>query len=287
MRSFFALLVGWLLLITPAWADSLVELQVLQDFFSKEGVENRSTRLTGAALEEFTRRPMVGEYLPENATTSFRLLVESETSAIYEAVVDRDGLAQMWSAFFQRGPFGSKLEAIKSLNIPPYLSAVEYQRLRKQQGRSAVQEARLAQLQRLFMPTESFKEFFNQNRPTFEKIAKLIETGKNEEAQTAVKEAALVGVRLYGASKSEGEMALLATTTTAVKGQEKSSQLGSEVRVSGFLESVLGLLHLPIGVTPPLMSAKDYIFVEALDENWYLFRNIAAEPLKEKPAKNE
>lgn len=286
MRFFFLFLVFSLLLATAAAADSVVELSLLQEFFSPKGMENRSTRLTGAALEEFARRPMVGEYLPEKATTEFRLLVESETAAIYEAVVDRDGLAEMWSAFFQRGPLGSKLEAIKSLNIPPYLAAVEYQRLLAQKGRDAAQERRLAQLQRLFMPTATFKEYFNQNRPTYDALAHLLETGKTEEAQAAAKAAALVGVRLYGASKSEGELALLVNTASG-KGEEKSSQLGSEVRVSGFLDSVLGLLHLPPGASPPLMSAQDYIFVEALDENWYLFRNIAAEPLKEKSAKNE
>ena len=286
MRSFVVLLAGWLLLSTAAWADSVAELQILQEFFSKEGMENRSTRLTGAALEQYARRPMVGEILPENATTEFRLLLESETTAIYEAVVDRDGLAEMWSAFFQRSLLGSKLEAIKSLHLPHYLAAVEYQRLRALKGRSATQEARLLQLQRLFMTTAAFKEDFNQKRSTYETIARLVETGKTEEAQAAAKEAALVGVRLFGESKSEGEMALLATTARS-KGQEKNSQLGSEVRVSGFLDSVLGLLHLPLGVNPPLMSAKDYIFVEALADNWYLFRNIAAEPLKEKSAKNE
>jgi hypothetical protein len=286
MRSFFALLAGWLLLSTTAWADSAGELSLLQEFFSPKGMENRSTRLTGAALEEFARRPVAGEYLPEKATTEFRLLLESDTTAIYEAVVDRNGLAEMWSAFFQRGPLGSKLEAIKSLHIPPYLAAVEYPRLLTQPGRNPVQEARLLQLQRLFMTTAAFKEYFNQNRPTYDALAHLLETGKTEEAQTAAKAAALVGLRLYGESKSEGELALLVSTASG-KGQEKSSQLGSEVRVSGFLDSVLGLLHLPPGVSPPLMSAQDYIFVEALDENWYLFRNIAAEPLKEKSAKNE
>ena len=285
MRSFFLFLAVFLFVATAASADSVAELSILQEFFSKEGMESRSTRLTGAALEQFSRRPMVGEYLPEKAETEFRLLVENETTAIYEAVVVRDGLAEMWSAFFQRGPLGSKLEAIKSLNIPPYLAAVEYQHLLAQKGRSTPQEARLVQLQRLFMTTAAFKEYFNQNRPTYEALARLVETGKTEEAEVAAKAAALVGVRLYGASKSEGEMVLL-DSTVGVKGQEKSSQLGSEVRVGGFLDSVFGLLHLPAGVSPPLMSAQNYIFVESLDENWYLFRNIAAEPLKEKSAKN-
>ena len=286
MRSFILLLSFFLFMATAAAADSVVELSILQEFFSQKGMENRSTRLTGAALEEFSRRPMVGEYLPKNATTEFRLLVENETMAIYEAVVEHDGLAEMRSAFFQRGPLGSKLEAIKSLHIPPYLAAVEYPRLLALKGRSAAQGARLAQLQRLFMTTAAFKEYFNQNRPTYEALVRLLETGKTEEAEAAAKAAALVGVRLYGASKSEGEMALLDSTVSG-KGQEKSSQLGSEVRISGFLDSIVGLFHLPPGVSPPLMSAQDYIFVEALDDNWYLFRNIVAEPLKEKSAKNE
>lgn len=286
MKSYFVFLAAWLLMSTAAWADSAAELSILQEFFAQKGMENRSSRLTGPALEEFLRRPTAGEYLPEKATTEFRLLVESDTAAIYEAIVAREGLAEMWSAFFQRGPLGSKLEAIKSLHIPPYLAAVEYQRLLVQKGRSATQEARLAQLQRLFMTTAAFKEYFNQNRATYEALARLLEAGKTLEAEAAARAAALLGVRLYGESKSEGELALL-VTAVAGKEQSKSSQLGSEVRVSGFLDSVLGLLHLPPGVTPPLMSAQDYIFVEALDENWYLFRNIAAEPLKEKTAKNE
>ncbi len=284
MRSFFLFLSVFLLLATAAAADSVAELQILQEFFTKEEMASRTTRLTGAALEQFSRRPMAGEYLTETAVVEFRLLVESETTAIYEAVVSHNSVAEMWSAFFHRGPLGSKLEAIVSLNIPPFLAAVEYQRLQAQVGRSPVQEARLAQLQRLFMTTETFKEYFNQNRTTYETIARLVETGKMAEAEAAAKAAALVGVRLYGASKSEGEMALL-DSTAGVKGQEKSSQSGSEVRVSGFLDSVLGLFHLPSGVGPPLMSAQNYIFVEALTDNWYLFRTIAAEPLKEKSEK--
>jgi hypothetical protein len=229
---------------------------------------------------------MVGEYLPEKATVEFRLLVESETTAIYETVVSRDGLAEMWSAFFHRGPLGSKLEDIKSLHIPPYLAAVEYQRLLAQSRRSATQEVRLLQLQRLFMTTETFKEYFNQNRSTYETLARLVETGKMAEAEAAAKATALVGVRLYGASKSDGDLALFVGSVSG-KGQEGGSQLGSEVRVSGFLDSVLGLLHLPPGMNPPSMSAQNYIYVEVLADNWYLFRNIAAEPLKEKSATNE
>lgn len=286
MRLILALLAGWLLLSTAAWADAAGELSILQEFFSKEGVENRSTRLTGAALEEYSRRPMAGEYLPENAVAEFRLLVESDTTAIYEAVVVHNDRAEMWSAFFQRGPLVSRLEAIKSLKIPPYLGAVEYQRLLVQKGRDVTQEARLAQLQRLFMTTDAFKEYFKLNQASYEALALLVETGKMAEAAAVARAMALVGVRLYGESKSEGEMALLVGTGGG-KGQEKDRQLGSEVRVSGFLDSVLGLLHLPPGVSPPSMSADNYIFVEALDDNWHLFRNIAAEPLKEKPAKNE
>lgn len=283
MRLFFLVFFVFTLIGSPAMAASAVELQILQEFFSPEGVENRSLHLTVAAQEEFSRRPMVGIYLPKNATVSFRLLVESENTAIYEAVVDRAGLAEMWTAFFQRGMLGTKLDTIKSLNIPPYLASVEYQRLRTQSGRSAVQEMRLVQLQRLFMTTEMFKEYFKQNQSSFEALARLVETGKMEEAEAAAKTAALVGVRLYGTSSSAGEMTLLVTTAGG-KGAEKGSGLGSEVRVSAFLDSVFGLLHLPPGVSPPQMSAQDYIFVEALGENWYLFRNIAAEPLKEKVA---
>lgn len=280
MRSIFLFLLVFLLMTTAAVADSAVELQILQEFFSQEGLENRSARLTGAALEEFTQRPMVGVYLPENAKVTFRLLMESEITAIYEATVDRDGLAEMWSAFFHRGVLGSKLEAIKSLKIPPYLAAVEYQRLRTQSVRSPIQEARLTQLQRLFMPSEKFREHFNQNRITYEALAHLVETGRMEEAEAAAEVFALVGVQ------SAAQMAPVVSPVSG-KGQDQSSQPGCEVRVSAFLDSVLGLLHLPPGVSPPLMSAYNYIFVEPLAENWYLFRNIAAEPLNEKSAAYE
>ena len=77
MRSFFLFLPAFLFLASVAAADSAVELTILQEFFSKGGMENRSTRLSGATLEEFSRRPMAGVYLPENATTAFRLLVEN------------------------------------------------------------------------------------------------------------------------------------------------------------------------------------------------------------------
>lgn len=281
MRLLVALLSGCLLLFaTTAWAESAVELQILQEFFSPKGMENRSTRLTGAALETFSRRPMAGEYLAEGVTTDFRLLSETENAAIYEAVVTDDGLAQSSTAFFQRGPLGSKLEAIASLHLPPYLAGVEYPRLRSLPGRSAVQEARLKQLQRLLMSTQSLKDDFSQNRAAYENIAKLVESGHPEEAETAAKGAGLIGVRLYGQSRSEGEMALLGSG----QGDESVRILGSEVRIAGFLDGVLGLLHLSAGVTPPSMSPKDYIFVDVLADNWYLFRNIAAEPLKDKSA---
>ena len=91
MKTFFLVFFVFTLIGSPAMAASVVELQILQEFFSPEGVENRSLHLTVAAQEEFSRRPMVGIYLPKDATVSFRLLVESENTAIYEAVVDRAG----------------------------------------------------------------------------------------------------------------------------------------------------------------------------------------------------
>lgn len=282
MRTVSALLAAlFVFSVTSVWAEPVTELQLLEDFFSQKGVENRSVRLTGNALAEYSNKPVVGEYLPESATTDFRLLSESEGSVIYEVVVSDDGRAQMWSAFFQRGALGSRLEVIETLHIPPYLADVEYPRLLGLQGKSALQLARLTQLRRLFMPTDAFREDFNANRAIYENLAKLVETGKTEEAEAAAKTAGLVGVRLYGESKSEGEMALLGIG----KGGETTAALGSEVRIAGYLDSVLGLLHLPTGVTPPLMSPQDYIFVEALADNWFLFRNIAAEPLKDKSVK--
>lgn len=283
MRSFFLVVPLSFFWFTIAAADSMVELQVLEEFFSKDGIESRSTRLTGEALDMYSRRPMAGEYLPKNTSTAFRLLVESETTAIYEAVVERDAHAEMWSAFFQRGVLSSKLEAMKSLYVPPFLVTVEYQRLLTQKGRSALQEARLTQLQRLLMTTEKFKDDFNQNKTNYETIARLVVSGKMDEADSVVKSLALIGVRLYGESKSDGEMALLVSASGI--GLDKSKQPGCEIRVSSFLDSVLGLLYLPPGVTPPQMTPQSYIFVEAIADNWYLFRNIAAEPLKEKSEK--
>lgn len=281
MKSYFVFFVGLLLLSATAWADTADELSILQEFFSPAGMENRSTKLTGAAVAQFSRKPMVGEYLPKEATIDFRLLVENETSAVYVATVRRDGIAESWSAFFQRGRLGSKLEVIKALNIPPYLADVEYKSLVNQKGRSSGEEVRLAQLQRLFMTTAAFKEYFNENRATYDTIARFIESGQSDAAQTAANAAALVGVRRYAGLKSEGEMVIV-TGAVAGKDPDQILPFGSEVRVSAFLDSVLGLLHLPPGLSPPPMSAKDYIFIEALADNWYLFRNLAAEPLSEK-----
>lgn len=285
MKFFISTLAVFLLLSSSAWADSVVELQILQEFFSKKGMENRSARMTAAALESYLHRPTVGEYLSDKATVEYRLLLENETSAIYEVTVEDSTIAKMWSAFFQRGLLGSKLEAIQSLQIPPYLAEVEYRRLLAQKGRSTPQEARLKQLQRLFLSTTAFKEDFNKNRSVFESIAKLVEGGKIEEAKSLAANVALLGVRTFGEEKSEGEMALL-TAPVGTKKDKMNSQLGTEVRVSGFLDSVLGLLHLPNG-TPPPISAKDYIFIEELAEDWYLFRNIATAPLKDKSEKND
>jgi len=281
MRIFFLFFFAFTLRGSTALADLSVESQILQEIFSPEGVVNRPLHLTVAAQEEFSRRPMVGIYLPDDVTVTFRLLVESGRTAIYEAVIDRADTTEMWSVFFQRTPLGSKLDAIKSLKVPPYLAAVEYQRLRTQSGRSAVQELRLIQLQRLFMPTEMFKGYFKQNQTVFEAIVRLAETGKIEEAAAAAKAAALVGVRLYDASKSDGGFSLFVSAPGG-KDAEKGSGLGCELRISAFLDSVFGLFHLPTGVNPPLISARDYIFIDTLGENWYIFRNIAAEPLKKK-----
>lgn len=278
------LLPAILLLFAPASrAESVAELQILEAFFARDGMENRALALSGAALERYARRPTLGEALPAAAKTEFRLLEERDDAAIYEAVVSLEGRKESWSAFFVRGRLGAKLEAIKALNLPPYLAEVEYKRLAARKGRTAAEAARLHNLELLFMAAAELKDYFNANRATFEEIAALVEAGKADEAQAAARAAGLVGALAFGAVQSEGELALQAASAAA-KGPAVAKRPASEIRIGGFLDGVVGLLHLPPGESPPPMAAHDYIAVEAVAEGWYLFRNLNAAPLADTSA---
>lgn len=283
MRGWLSLCAWVVLSAAPAYADSITELQILAEAFSRKGVTNRTAALTGSALVHYAQRPLVGEYLPEGAKSEFRLLVESEVAAIYEATVQIAGRKETWSAFFQRDGLGSKLEALKSLTIPPFVADVELPKLMARKGRTPLEEARLHRLTLLYMSSAELKEYFNNNRATIEEIARLVETGKADEAKAAISRAGLSGALIFGEAKSEGELALLASPSSG-KGGAAAQKVGSEIRLSGFLDGVVGLLHLPAGLAPPPISAQDYIFVEALAEDWYLFRNVSATPPLDKTA---
>lgn len=277
------LLPAILLLCAPAArAESLAELQILEAFFARDGMENRALVLTGEALERYARRPTIGEALPATAQTAFRLIEERDDAAIYEAVVTLEGRKESWSAFFVRGGLGTKLEAIKAVNLPPYLAEVEYKKLAAHKERTPAETARLRNLELLFMAAAELKDYFNANRATFEEIAALVEAGKADEAKAAAQAAGLAGALAFGAAQSEGEIALAASATG--KAQTAAKRPVSEIRIGGFLDGVIGLLHLPPGQSPPPMAAHDYIFVEAVAEGWYLFRNLNAAPLADQSA---
>lgn len=266
--------------VTVAAADSFVELQILQAYFGGEGIKNRTQVYGGEMAERYLNRPTIGEALPAENIATFRLLEEGPVHAVYLATVETAERIREWSTFFQRGPLGSRLVAVKTLNTPPFLYGQEFRQLAERgSARSEAEEGRFQRLNWLFSSSPQLMQYFIDHRQEFEKVAEFVESDRLDEARSRGRALNFSQVRIFGDKKTEGEIALLTTAAVVRGGKGPNLQVGSEIRLGEFFESAVGFIHLPPGILPPVMNARDYILIEPAGVNgWYLFRNVAVAP---------
>lgn len=221
--------------------EELVEL-----FFSSQGVSNRKDLYTGELLESYVDQPTLGETLPKGTLVKQRFIEQGSDRDIIAVELTSGSSTVDWYVYLKFENSRWKLEAVRTLALPPVFF-LGIGQLGEKKTRTPDEEHRLQNMLLVKSSDKDLKAFWQEHSKEFSRLADLSKS--NEEA----------------AKKLARELHL----TTV----EYSRDTGiADARVGGIMDNSVGFLFVPKGAKPPEMSTGKYIYVERISEQWFIYK---------------
>ncbi|MBU6955057.1 hypothetical protein [Hahella sp. HN01] len=234
-----------ILLFLPlvAFAD---EQQLVKQFFSQDGIKNKKEVYAGEMLEHYLDRPTLGESLPTGIEISLRALEKTPEREIYAVLLSKDGKSQDWYIYLINDQEKWKISAVRNLALP----GLFFMALHEAQSKSERTKEEERQYQNMLLTLRldsELKEFLRSNIDSLSAIA--------SEAQIDTDKATVAAKALY---------------LNLVR-YEKGSGI-VDVNIGGMLDNSVGYLFVPAGSNAPSMSDDNYIYIEHVVGNWYVYK---------------
>ncbi len=238
------LLIFTLLFLLPA--SSLAnEIGLVEQFFSPDGINNKQDAYTGEMLS-FIDKPTLGETLPAKTKIKIRLLASSNKRKVYAVSLSVNGKSHDYYTFILKEENQWKISAIRKLALP----GIFYITLEKLQNKTRQTDKEKQQYQNMLLTVKSdaeLKTFLLERKHIFDKIVKL--------AKTNLRQANQLANSIY---------------INSVKHDDKNGIV--DMTIGGMLDNSVGYLYIPDDTAVPEISASDYIYVEHIIDNWYIYK---------------
>ena len=234
-----------ILLLFVSNFSQAAEPEVLASFFGHSGIRDKSSVYHGEMLENFTDKPTLGEGMPNNVQYTVRKLDESQNKAVYAVLLSDGQHSQDWYAFLVKESDIWKLSAVRCLALP----GVFYMALQELEKKSPRTEKEEWQYQNMLLTIKSdsdLKQYLRSHFFEFKTVAKLYSEGNKEQAKIAAK----------------------ALLTSFIESDDGTIKLN----IGGILDNSVGFLYVPPGAHPPKMSADEIIYVEEIDDGWFIYK---------------
>jgi hypothetical protein len=223
--------------------------EILVDaFFSQAGIADKAAMYTGEMLERFADRPTLGQSLKEGVTVTRRLLEKKLSRAVYAVEVSRADTVIDWYVFLREEHHVWKLEAVRSLALMGPIH-YEIQRLGQNQHRSAELERQYQNFVLTVASDQQLKAYLRTNHKHLQELVDLALAGKVAEATAMAKARSLHLVELLPDDKKI-----------------------VQIVVGGILDNTIGFMQVPQGAVVPSMDPSEYIYIEHVIDNWYIYK---------------
>lgn len=220
--------------------------QIVRAFFGPSGIADKPSCYTGEMLSHFKDQPTLGQSLPRGALVGARPLFASPTRSVFGATIAYQGSTQDWYAFLARESGQWKLEAVRTL-AQTGISAGVLQQLRQKSRRTTEEEWMLRNLELMLKSDAELRAFVVSHLKELGQVASLLAAGEEGAARTAARVLHVESI----AKRDNGNIELI---------------------IGGVVDNVVGFAYVPNGGSPPTLSPDDYIYVEHVQEGWYVFK---------------
>jgi hypothetical protein len=233
----------FLLISLFSFAD---EDQLVKQFFGPDGIKNKKDAYSGEMLKYYLDRPTLGESLPAGVEVNVRALESSKERKIYAVLITKNGQSQDWYIYLVSNQGKSKISAVRSLALPNiFFTAL--QEAQKKTNRTKKDEYQYQNMLLTVKLDSELKEYLQKNIKLFDVIVK--------NAKDSPDKATEIAQSLY---------------INFVKYQPETGIV--DVNIGGILDNSVGYLYVPDGATAPRMSYENYIYLEQVNENWYVYK---------------
>lgn len=236
------------LLAFPCQGANPTPEQIIDAFFGPGGIADKSIYYTGEMKRIHSGDHTLGEtFAPGVTFTSRRLALAANDAPVY-AVTIRHGEERFdWYAYFALDEGALKLKAVRTLGLSgisyDYMRGLAQRTERPPEAEWDYQNLRLA-----FLPDIERLAHFKERIADLDALKKAIEARQGD----AVRE----------------KMRAL-----HFRGYERN-QLGQlEIWLGGgLMNSIVGVLYVPPGESPPSIDEGDHIYIEQIDGPWYVYK---------------
>lgn len=235
--------VFFILFSASAIAD---DRSLIEQFFGKEGIEDKKSVYAGEMLTHYLDKPTFGEHLTEDVNHRYRLLEKRNNTAVYAVTLSLGADSQDLYIHLLKENKKWKISAIRKLALPG-LFFMHLQELVKKTNRT-LEEENQYQNMILVSKSDSFlKKYLKDNIVTFDNIAKT-STSDFESANKIANT-----LNLKSISVNEGSKVI-------------------DFNIGGMIDNFVGYMFIPEGKKPPRISDDNYIYVELVVGQWYLYK---------------
>jgi hypothetical protein len=238
---------------------------VVEQFFFTPSWPAKASYYTDEMKTHYADTKSIGEYGMTARRASLRLLSMTPSEAVYTVQVSDGRRAQDWYAYQSKAWNRCRLAAVRTLALrAPFFMLLDSLAVTKPLPDSATQI--LDNMRLTATPDSGLKVFFAARRATLEAIA----DGFSRESVRSIA-AAPVGLKAptQALRSLAGQLA-----TIHFRGAWRDAGRPGCVflEIGGMTDNEVGFVRCASGSTPPSMSPKEFILVEAIAPGWYLYK---------------
>jgi len=237
------ILIVLLFLPLAAFAD---ESGLVKQFFGQDGIKNKREVYAGEMLEHYLDRPTMGETLPKGVEVILKALEKSPEREIYAVLLSKDGRSQDWYIYLVNEQNKWKISAVRNLALPG-LFFMALQEVQSKTSRTKEEEHQYQNMLLTLQLDSELKEFLYKNIDSLNTIALEAKTSQEKATESAKH----LNLNFVGYEPSSGIV---------------------DVNIGGILDNSVGYLFVPTTTKVPKMSGDNYIYIEHIIGNWYVYK---------------
>lgn len=220
--------------------------EIIDGFFGAKGMPNRAASYTGEMKERYSDEPTLGQMLvPGTHYTARRLALSPDDAPVYGVAITTENETFDWYAYFAADDGTLKLRAVRSLGLSGIPYAV-LKGLARKATRNDKEEWDYQNLRIAFLPDVERLVHFRQRLGALDELKAVIDTKDD----AAIRDSAL-----------------------HFSGWEHNERGQLEIWIGGgLLNSIVGVLYVPPGESPPPINETDHIYIEQIAGPWYVYK---------------